>query len=109
VLRRIFGLKREVAGGWRKLHNDELHNFHSSRNIIRMIMSRRMRWAVYVARNGKKSNAYTLSVGKPEGKRRLERPRRVWVYNIKMDLREIGSGGGMNWIWPRIGTSGGLL
>jgi hypothetical protein len=50
VLRRIFGPKRDdVAGDWRKLHNDELHNFYSSPNIIRMIKSRRMRWAGHVA------------------------------------------------------------
>jgi hypothetical protein len=50
VLRRIFGAKRdEVMGNWRKLHNEELHNLYSSSNIIRMIKSRRMRWAGYVA------------------------------------------------------------
>jgi hypothetical protein len=53
VLRRIFGPKRDdVTGDWRKLHNEELHNFYSSPNIIRMIKSRRMRWAGYVAREG---------------------------------------------------------
>jgi hypothetical protein len=50
VLRRIFGPKRvEVTGGWRKLHNEELHNLYSSPNIITMIKSRRMRWAGHVA------------------------------------------------------------
>jgi hypothetical protein len=54
VLRRIFGPKRdEVTGGWRKLHNEELHNLYSSQNIIRMIKSRRMRWTGYVARMGR--------------------------------------------------------
>jgi hypothetical protein len=49
VLWRIFGLKRdEVTGGWRKLHNEELHNLHSSRSVSRMIKSRRRRWAGYV-------------------------------------------------------------
>jgi hypothetical protein len=53
VLRRIFGSKRdEVTGGWRKLYNEELHNFYTSPSIIRMIKSRRMRWAGYVARLG---------------------------------------------------------
>jgi hypothetical protein len=62
VLRRIFGLKRdEVTGGWRKLHNEELHNVYSSPNIIRMIKSRRMRWAGHVARMG------AILVGKPGG------------------------------------------
>jgi hypothetical protein len=53
VSRRIFGAKRdEVTGGWRKLHNEELHNLYSSPSIIRMIKSRRMRWAGHVARMG---------------------------------------------------------
>jgi hypothetical protein len=90
VLRRIFGPKRdEVTGGWRKLHNENLHNFFSSPSIIRMIKSMRMRWARHVARMGKKRNAYRILVGKPEGKRPLGRPRRRWVDNIKMDHREI--------------------
>jgi hypothetical protein len=55
-----------------------------------MIKSRRMRWARHVARMGEKTNAYRILVGKPEGKRPLGRPRRRWVDNIKMDLREIG-------------------
>jgi hypothetical protein len=55
VLRRIFGTKRcEVTGGWRKLHNEELHNLFSSLNVIRMIRSRRMRWAGLVARMGRR-------------------------------------------------------
>jgi hypothetical protein len=55
VLRRIFGPKRdEVTGHWRKLHNEELHNVYSSPNIIRMIKSRRMRWAGHVAQMGRK-------------------------------------------------------
>jgi hypothetical protein len=94
VLRRIFGPKRdEVTGGWRKLHNEELHNLYSSPSIIRMTKSRRMRWAGHVARMGEKRNAYKILVGKPEGKRPLRRPRRRWVDNIKMDLKEIGWNG----------------
>jgi hypothetical protein len=70
VLSRIFGPKRdEVTGGWRKLHNEELHNFYSSPNIIRMIKSRRMRWAGHVARMGADRNTYRILVGKPEGQR----------------------------------------
>jgi hypothetical protein len=89
VLRRIFGPKKdEVTGEWRKLHNEEPHNLYSS--PIRMIKSRRMRWAGHVARMGEKRNAYRVSVGKPEGRRPLGRPRRKWVDNIKMDLRETG-------------------
>jgi hypothetical protein len=69
---------------------EELHNLYSSPSIIRIIKSRRMRWAGHVARMGETINAYRILVGKPEGKRPLGRPRRRWVDNIKMDLREIG-------------------
>jgi hypothetical protein len=108
MLRRIFGPKRDkVTGGWRKLHNEELHNLYSSPSIIRMIKSRRMRCAGHAARMVEKMNAYRILVGKPKGKRPLGRPRYRWVNIIKMDLRD-----GMVWIglvWLRIGTSGGLL
>jgi hypothetical protein len=90
VLRRIFGPKRdEVTGDWRKLHNEELHNLYSSPNIIRMIKSRRMRWEGHVGRMGETRNAYRILVGKPEGKRPLGRPRRRWVDDVKIDLRQI--------------------
>jgi hypothetical protein len=90
VLRRISGPRRdEMTGEWRKLHNEELHNLYSSPNIIRMIKSRRMRWAGHVARMGETRNAYRIFVGKPEEKRPLGKPRRRWVDNIKKDLREI--------------------
>jgi hypothetical protein len=85
-----------VTGDWRKLHNEE-HNLYSSPNIIRMIKSRRMRWVWHVARMGEKMTAYRILVRKPEGKKPLGRPRRMWVDNIKMDLRENGWGG-MDWI-----------
>jgi hypothetical protein len=88
VLRRIFGPKRdEMTGEWRKLHNQELHNLHSSPNIIRIIKSRRMRWAWHVARMGEKRNAYRILVGKPQGKRPLGRPRRRWADSINIYLR----------------------
>jgi hypothetical protein len=83
----------EVTGSWRKLHNEELHNLYSSPSIIRMIKSRRMGWAWHVARMVEKRNAYRILVGKPEGKR----PRRRWVDNIKMYLRETGWDG-TDWI-----------
>jgi hypothetical protein len=84
VLRRMFGPKRdEVTGEWRKLHNEELRDLYSSPIIIRIIKSRRMRWAGHV--------------GKPEGKRLLGRPRCRWVDNIRMDLGEI-RWGGVDWI-----------
>jgi hypothetical protein len=70
----------------KKLHNEELRDLYSSPGIIRIIKSRRMRWARYVARMGEKRNAYRLLVGKSEGKRPLGRPRRRWVDNIRMDL-----------------------
>jgi hypothetical protein len=79
-----------VTGEWRKLHNEELHNLYSSPNIIRIIKSRRMRWAGHVARIGAKRNMYRLLVGKPQGKRPLGRPRRTRIDNIKMNLLEIG-------------------
>jgi hypothetical protein len=70
---------------------------NSSPSIIRIIKSRRMRWAGHVARMGEKRNVYRILVGKPEGKRPLGRPRHRWVDNIKMDLREIGWDG-VDWI-----------
>jgi hypothetical protein len=79
-----------MTGGWRKLHNEELHNLCSLPSIISIIKSRRMNWAGHVARMGRKRNAYRLLVGEPEGKRPLGRPRRRWTDNIKMDLLEIG-------------------
>jgi hypothetical protein len=91
VLRKIFGPKKDrVTGGWRKLHNEDLHNLYSSPSIIRIIKSRRMRWAGHVAGMEEKRNLYRLLVGKPEGKRPLGRPIRRWIDNIKMDLLEIG-------------------
>jgi hypothetical protein len=81
-----------VTGGWRKLHNEELRDVYSSPSIIRIIKSRRMRWAGHVAQIGEKRNVYRLLVGKPEGRRPIGRPRRRWVDNIKMDLLEIGWG-----------------
>jgi hypothetical protein len=79
------------------LHNEELHDLYSSPSIIRTIKSRRMRWAGHVARMGEKRNACRILVGKPEEKRALGRPRRRWVDNTKVDLREIGWDG-MEWI-----------
>jgi hypothetical protein len=87
-LRRIFGPKREEGGSWRKLHNDELHSLYSSPNIVRVIKSRRMRWAGHVARMREGRGVYRVLVGRPEGKRPLGRRRRRWEDNIRMDLRE---------------------
>jgi hypothetical protein len=91
VLRKIFGPKRSgVRGGIRKLHKEGLHNLHSSTSIIRMINSRRMRWAGHVVRMGAKRNACRILVGKPDAKRPLGGPRHMWEDNITMDVREIG-------------------
>jgi hypothetical protein len=98
VLRRIFGPKRdEVAGEWRKLHNEELHELYSLPSIIRIIKATRMRWVGHVARMGEKRNAYGLLVGKPEGRKPLGRPRRRWLDNIRMNLVEVGWGD-VDWI-----------
>jgi hypothetical protein len=75
VLRRVFGPRRdEVTGGWRKLHNEELNDLYSLPNIVRVVKSRRMRWAGHVARMGEESGVHRVLVGKPEGKRPLGRP-----------------------------------
>jgi hypothetical protein len=72
VLRRIFGPKRdEGIGGWRKLHNEELHGLYSSPSIVRVIKARRMRWAGHVARMGEVRGTYNILVGRPEGRRQL--------------------------------------
>jgi hypothetical protein len=97
VLRRIFGPKRdEVTGEWRRLHNEELNDLYSSLNSIRVIKSRRMRWAGHVARMGEGRGAYRILVGTPEGRRPLGRPRRRWEDNIKMNLQEVGWGHGLD-------------
>jgi hypothetical protein len=98
VLRRICGPKRgEVTGEWRKLHNEELRDLYSLPSIIRIMKSRRTRWAGHVARIGEKWNVYKLLVKKRERKRPLGRSRRRWVDNIRMDLGEVGWGD-MDWI-----------
>jgi len=95
VLRRVFGRKRiEVTGAWRKLHNEELNDLYSLPNIVRVVKSRRMRWAGHVARMGEDRGVHRVLVGKHEGKRPLGRPRRRWEDNIKMDLQEVGGGRG---------------
>jgi hypothetical protein len=97
VLRKIFGPKRQVDGSRIKLHNDEFCNLYSSPNIVRVIKSRRMRWAGHVARVVEGRSVYRVLVRKPEGKRPLGRPRRRWEDNIKLGLRETGIDGA-NWI-----------
>ena len=91
VLRRVFWPKRdEVTGEWRKLHNEELRVLYSLPNIVRVVKSRRMRWAGHVARMGEGRGVHRILVEKPEGKRPFGRPRRRWEVNIKVDLQEVG-------------------
>jgi hypothetical protein len=86
-----------VIGGWKKLHNGELHNLYFSPSIIRTITSRRMRWGGHVAHMGEKRNAYRILIGQPEGERPLGRSTRRWACNIKIPLRDIGWTG-TDWI-----------
>jgi len=98
VLRRIFGPRRnEITWEWRRLHNEELKELYSSPNIVRVIKSRRMRWAGHVARMGEERGVCGVLVGKSEGMRPLGIPSRRWVDNIRMDLQELGCGY-MDWI-----------
>jgi hypothetical protein len=102
MLRRMFGHKREEDGSWRKLHNDELHSLYSSPNIVRVIKSRRMRWAGHVARMGEGRGVCRVLVG-------MQRGRDHW--------EDLSVGGRMlTWIdgatgfgWRKIGSSGGFL
>jgi hypothetical protein len=75
------------VGGWRRLHNEELHNLYTSPNIIRVIIQMVRRWTGYISCMEMR-NINKILVGKPEGKRPLGRPRHRWEYNIRMDLRE---------------------
>ena len=81
-----------MAWEWRKLHNEELNDLYSAPSIVRVIKSRRMRWAGHVARMVERRGVYRILVGKPEGKRPLERPRRRWEDNIKVHLQEVVCG-----------------
>jgi len=95
---------------WRRLHNEEQNDLYSSPSIARVIQSRRMRWAGHVARMGEERGVYRVLVGKPEGRRRLGRPRHRWVDNIRMDLSrslDVGIWTGLG--WPRIETGVGRL
>ena len=110
VLRRIFGLRRdEVTGEWRRLHNEELNDLYSSPNILRVIKSRRMRWAWHVAGMGEEREVYRVLVGKPDGRRPLGRHRRRWGKILERISRRwvVGIWTGLG--WPRIETGGGSL
>ena len=86
-----------MTGEWRKLHNEELNDLYPSPNIVRLIKSRRMRWAGHVASMRERRGVYRVLVRKPERKRPLGRPRRRWEDSMKMDLQEVGCGG-MDWM-----------
>jgi len=89
--------------------NEELNDLYSSPNIVRVIKSRRMRWAGHVVRMGEGRGTYRVLVGKPEGKRPMGRPRHRWEDNIKMYLQDVGVGVWTGSSWLRIGTGGGHL
>jgi hypothetical protein len=94
----VFGPKRdEVTGEWGKLRNAELNDLYSLPNIVRVVKSKRMRWAGHVARLGEGRVVHRVLVGKPEGRRSIGRPKRRWEDNIKRDLEEVGGGCG-DWI-----------
>jgi hypothetical protein len=98
VLRRMFGPKwDEVTGERRKRHHEELNDLYSSPIIVRVIKSRKMRWAGHVARMGEERRVHSVLVGKPEGKRPFGKPRLRWKDYIKADFQEVGYGG-MDWI-----------
>jgi len=95
LLRTVFGPKRnDVTGEWRKLHNGEISCLYPFPNIVRVVKSRRMRWAEHVACGAEGRWVHRFLVGKPEGKRPLGRPRPRWEDNIEMDLQEVGGGFG---------------
>jgi hypothetical protein len=92
-----------VTGKWRKLHNEELNDLYALPNIVRVVKSRRMRWAGHVARMKEDRGVHRLLVGKPEEKRPLGRPRRIWEGNIKVVVQE-GGGGGCAWGMDGVGS-----
>jgi len=97
------------TGEWRRLHNEELNDLYSSPNIVRVIKSRRMRWAGHVATMGEERGVYRFLVGKSEGKRPLWRPKRRWLNNIRMIFQKVGSGTWTGLGWRRIERGGGHL
>jgi hypothetical protein len=93
----------EIVGGWRKLHIEDLHNLYFSPNIIRVIKSRRMRWAGHVVRIRKERSTYEFLAGKAEGKRPIHTIILKWISERY---------GGVVWtglIWLSIMTNGGVL
>jgi hypothetical protein len=91
------------------MHNDELHDLYSSPNVVRVIKSRRMRWAGHVARMGEETGVYRVLVGRSEGKRPLGRPRYRWRITLSWALGRYESMWRTGFSCLRIGSSGGLL
>ena len=87
ILRRKFGPNRDENGEWRRLYNEELHSLYRSPNVVRVIKSRRLRWAGHVARMEEGGSAFKILSGKPTEQRSLGTPRRRWQDNIRMDLK----------------------
>ena len=98
-----------MTGEWRRLHNRELHALCSSPNIVRVIKSRRIRWAGHVARIGGRRGTFGVLVRRPEGRRPLGRTRRRWEDNTKMDLQEVDGEAWNGFLWLRIRTGSGRL
>jgi hypothetical protein len=96
LLRRRFGPKKdEVTGEWRKLHNEELHNLYSSPDIISQVKANEV--PGHVAHMGEARKMYKVLVGRPEGRRPLQSPRRRWEDGIRIYLQKIGLGD-VDWI-----------
>ena len=110
LLRRLFGPKRdEVTGEWRKLHNEQLSDLYFLPNIVRVVKSRRMRWAGHVARMGEGRGVHRVLVGKPEGKNHWRDPDVDGRIILKWISRKWEGVVGTGWSWLRIGTGGGHL
>jgi hypothetical protein len=109
VLRKIFGPKSEEDGSWRKLHNDELHNLYSSPNIVRVIKSRRLRWARHVARMGRGEVLTGFWLGGPKARDHCEDLGVSGRITLRWTLGRQGSMGQTGFCWLRIGSSGGIL
>jgi len=110
VLRRVFGPKRdEVTREWRKLHNEELNDLYSLPNIVRLVKSRRMRWAGHVARMGEDRGVHRVLVGKPEEKDHWGDQDVDGKIILRWIFRKLEWVVGTEWSWLRIGTGGGDL
>jgi hypothetical protein len=108
-LRRIFGPKNDIKREWRRLHSEELYALNPSTNVIRVIKSRRLRWAGCVVRKGEKRGAYRVLVGKREERDHLEDPDVHWKMILKWILKKKEREACTRLIWLRLGTDGWWL